>query len=793
MNTEAALTNSKSKFIPIFVLLFSMLIFWIDISLPLGVAAGVPYVIAILFTWNLRDKTFTIALSIFCCLLTLAGFYLSEQTVDIWIAIANRIMAVGVIWSTAWLILIIHNNRKEIIKINAEQEEVIQAQTKVLSTTLEETAKINEKMRKANKALINVTADLTESEENLRRQKSQLDYFIRHTPAAVAMFDSNLNYIIASDRWYKDYGIEGRAIIGQNHYDVFPEIRNNEEWVDIHKRSLSGETIHSDEDLFVRDDGVKQWLKYDIYPWYEPNGDQGGIGMFTEDITYAKQQEIKLRESEEKYRLTVNSSSIGIALVGLDGKWLSVNPAITQIFGYCEQEMLAMDFQSITHPDDLDKDLLYVQMLIEGKIDNYEMEKRYFHKEGNTIWAQLNVSIVRSREDEPEYFISQIQNITTRKNALNSLKKSEERFNLAIAGTNDGIWDWPNVNESHEWWSPQFYVLLGYEVNEIESSLETFRELLHPDDRDRTTQAVKEHFETDVPFNIEYRLKTKSGKYRWFRGKGIVVRDENATPLRMVGSISDIHRTKQIERQIKKLNFQLEEKVEARTKQLKTINNELEAFSYSVSHDLRSPLRTIHGFCQALEEDFGKELPHEAKGYLKRVTAASVRMGMLIDDVLDLSRISRKKFILKEFDFTALVNEVVDALRDETDTDFEIHVEQDMIATGDMGLLRIAMQNLIGNSVKYSSKERNALIEVGEKSLNEGTVVYYVKDNGVGFDMRYADKLFRAFQRLHSNKEFEGTGIGLATVNRIINRHHGKIWAESELDVGTTFFFSLNT
>jgi len=235
----------------------------------------------------------------------------------------------------------------------------------------------------------------------------------------------------------------------------------------------------------------------------------------------------------------------------------------------------------------------------------------------------------------------------------------------------------------------------------------------------------------------------------------------------------------------------LEKKVNERTKELAIANKELEAFSYSVSHDLKAPLRTIEGFSLALIEDYGDELDNTAKDYLNRVRRGSTKMSELITNLLQLSRATRKTLKKEQVDFSALCEKVSASVREQDlQRSANIQIEPNMLATGDTALIEIILDNIIGNAWKYSNQKDTTDIQIGTTSQLENTI-YYIKDSGSGFSMKYADQLFEPFKRLHSEDEFEGTGIGLATVARIIERHHGKIWAESQPGIGTQFYFSL--
>ncbi len=258
------------------------------------------------------------------------------------------------------------------------------------------------------------------------------------------------------------------------------------------------------------------------------------------------------------------------------------------------------------------------------------------------------------------------------------------------------------------------------------------------------------------------------------------------------GSMVDITERKKAREEILKLNEELELRVRERTAELEAANSELEAFAYSVSHDLRAPLRGINGFSKAMWEDYGGKLDAVADDYLKRIRAASDRMGQLIDDILHLSRVTRGQMERSEVDLSQLGNGICKELQAaDPQRQVTFDIQPGLKATGDANLLGVLLRNLLGNAWKYTEKVGHTQIAFG-KNMENGGEAFFVKDNGAGFNMAYSDKLFKPFQRLHSAKDFEGTGIGLATVQRIVRRHGGKIWAESEVGKGSTFYFTLN-
>ena len=242
--------------------------------------------------------------------------------------------------------------------------------------------------------------------------------------------------------------------------------------------------------------------------------------------------------------------------------------------------------------------------------------------------------------------------------------------------------------------------------------------------------------------------------------------------------------------EVRTLNTELEGRVRLRTAELEVANKELEAFSYSVSHDLRAPLRTVDGFSLALEEDYGTGLDETARNYLQRIRASVQHMGQLIDALLQLSRITRADLNRETVDVTAMGSEIMHEIEQQDPSrKIDVSIQPGLQANADPRLLRVALQNLLGNAVKFTARTPDAKISLGQQ---QDSKAFYVRDNGAGFDMQYADKLFTAFQRLHGDREFRGSGIGLATVARVIRRHHGEIRAKGDVGKGATFWFTLD-
>ncbi|MES1026084.1 diguanylate cyclase [Gloeocapsa sp. BRSZ] len=301
-----------------------------------------------------------------------------------------------------------------------------------------------------------------------------------------------------------------------------------------------------------------------------------------------------LRESEERFRSAFDYAAIGMALVAPNGTWLKVNRAICEIVGYSEQELLATNFQSITHPDDLDVDLHYARQLSSGEIRTCQLEKRYFHKLGHIVWILLSVSLVRDSHGDPLYFIAQIQDITARKQAVDALRESEERWQLALRGNNDGIWDW-NVKTNQVFFSARWKEMLGYKEHEIADHLDEWTFRAHPDDIDWVKQVIQDHFAKKTPFYIsEHRVLCKDGTYKWILDRGQALWDEAGKPVRMVGSFTDITHRKQAEAALQQANAQLKDSVDY----LEQRNREIALFAEM--SDIFQACFTVEEACRAI-------------------------------------------------------------------------------------------------------------------------------------------------------------------------------------------------
>jgi len=403
---------------------------------------------------------------------------------------------------------------------------------------------------------------------------------------------------------------------------------------------------------------------------------------------------------------------------------------------------------------------------------------------------QLNLEeIVRERSTELEEANLKLrQQIDEHLLTMGMLRESEEKYRRIVDTANEGIW-MLNKDIRTILVNDQMARMLGYQVEEMTGQpVEAFMfEEDVPDNRrkmDNRRQGIAEHYER--------RFRCKDGQTLWTLVSGTPVYDSEHHFNGTCGMLTDITERKRAEEKIHTLNIELEQRVRERTAQLEAANEELEAFSFHVAHDLRAPLLHVEGFIEILQERIKEILDEKSQHYMAVISDSAKRMGMLIDDLLSFSRMGRQEMSRMQVDLGALVREVIREFEPET-SGRAIHwrIANLPVVTGDRAMLRIVLVNLISNALKFTKLREQAEIEIGCLPARETETTVFVRDNGVGFDMKYADKLFGVFQRLHKPEDFEGTGIGLANIRRIITRHGGTTWAEGKVDQGATVYFSL--
>jgi PAS domain S-box-containing protein len=374
--------------------------------------------------------------------------------------------------------------------------------------------------------------------------------------------------------------------------------------------------------------------------------------------------------------------------------------------------------------------------------------------------------------------------------ANRQLQRSQDRMAMAQSIARIGTYDL-DVETGRATWTSGMEALYGLPPGGFDGNIDTWRSLVHPDDLENTNRHYQQLIGEHNSLELEFRIVRPDGQVRWLAACGRLFRDATGKLTRLVGVNVDITDQKLRETEAALLNATLELRVEERTTELVRANQELEAFSYSVSHDLRAPLRHIDGFARILLEDHAEELSAEGRHHLDRILASVNHMGHLVDDLINLARIGRKEMTKQRVNLEEVVRQALSDLpQEEEKREIEWRIEPLPEVEGDPGLLKLVFHNLLSNAAKFTRTRQPAVIEVGTSGPREAPVIF-IRDNGVGFDPQYADKLFGVFQRLHRQEDFEGTGIGLATVQRIIRRHGGEIRTEAAVDRGATFFLTL--
>ncbi len=513
---------------------------------------------------------------------------------------------------------------------------------------------------------------------------------------------------------------------------------------------------------------------------------------FHMDVTARKQAEEALAQERRRLAEIIKGTNAGTWEWNVQTGETVFNDRFAEIVGYTLAELSPVSIQTwkdLAHPDDLIKSDELLEKHFKGELDYYECEARMHHKDGSWVWI-LDRGCVHTWTDDgkPLCMSGTHQDITKRKRAEEALRKSEERFRTVVESSPVGFFI-ANNESMIEYANKEMSQIMGYPLDEI------INHDLHEALDDKSIALVRERYfrrlkGEDVPKRYEFGIIRKDGERRLVELAAALIED-SAGIKKVMGQMIDITERKQAEEEILRLNEELEQRVINRTQQLESANSEMEAFTYSVSHDLRAPLRAIDGYARIILEDYAGVLDKEGQRLFSVIRDNSRRMSQLIDDLLAFSRLNRAELKSSNIDMSALANAVFLELTPPAERErIEIKITPLESITGDPILMRQVWSNLIANAIKFSSKRTLASIEIG-CTQKEVETVYYIRDNGAGFDMHYAHQLFGVFHRLHNEKEFEGTGVGLAIVQRVIQRHSGRVWGKGEVDKGATFYFAL--
>ena len=643
--------------------------------------------------------------------------------------------------------------------------------------------------------IIGTSADITERKKLERGlEKSEREFRSAFEDSAIGMaLTSGLGKWIKVNREFgKITGYTQDELMAMSFADItYPE--DLEKDLAYVKQLLEG-TIdkYQLEKRYIRKDGTIAWVDLTVSMVFDESGKPLYTVAQMKDITDRKKLERDLMRSEKEFRSAFEDSAIGMGISDNKGKWVKVNRVLCNITGYTEPEMLKMRYMDITHPDDLDKDKVNMQKLHDKEIDKYQTVKRYIRKDRCIALIDLTVSLVYDQNQQSMYTSAQMKDITENKriednlrrvnSELNSIFNTDIHASIISADTNGIITHFSKGAET----------LLGYKAGEV---IGKYTPTLFHDPQlvEERGKELSEQFGREIKGIEVFMANVRNGDYEsreWvhvrkdgsrFPVQLVVsaIRDDTGNIKGFLGIGTDITERKAAEEARK--NYAV----------LESRNKEMEEFAYIASHDLQEPLRTVSGFVELLNMDFGHQLPEDAKEYLGFIAASTKRMGELIKGLLDFSRIGKQK-TFEPVDCNEILNAVIADLGGAIkESNAAIIVDEMPLIYAFPNEIKQLFQNLLSNAIKFHKPGKSPEIHVSAESL-PGYWQFEISDNGVGIEPRHYHKIFLLFQRLHNRGSYSGTGIGLSYCKKIVELHHGKIWVESEPGEGSSFFFTIS-
>ena len=637
------------------------------------------------------------------------------------------------------------------------------------------------------------TRNITEkivARDRLQRDEALFRALFEHAPA-------NIGRISADERWLQVNqalaGFLGRtpADLAGTTVDAVMAADDAAAGKALRARCLNGEIDHFTREVRYHGAGDSMLLCRESMRLIPGDDDTPpSFATVIEDISAIRDTLNDRRSGEERYRQLFELSPEA-TLVCIDGRIHLSNAASRRLFSADDQHPLdGIELLSLVHSDD--------RAMEAARLEQFEanpqqatlapLPLRYRRLDGESINAEATA--VRMRFDGRSAVLYVLRDVARWLSAEQVLRESRAMYRDVVESVNEILFQTDSdgrVTFLNRAWRHT----TGFDGRlSIGQSLLDF---VADEDRSRVEQhlrGIREGYDEIAQF--EFRLRTHSDGPRWVEATIRPLRDTYDHVVGSSGTLDDITTRKEAEQSQRDLNRELEARVRVRTAELEASNRELEAFSYSVSHDLRAPLRAIDGFAQIVAEDYAPRLDETGREYLQRIRVATQKMARLIDDLIDLARLTRQAMKREQVNLSQIVEQILTELRQEDpERRVEIHVEPNLVAAADRALIRVALENLLRNAWKFTSRREVAQIRF-HAEMRDRQIVYCVTDNGAGFDMNFSSKLFLPFHRLHGISEFAGTGIGLATVQRVIQRHEGRVWAQSVPDQGASFFFTLS-
>ncbi|HRE91469.1 MAG TPA: PAS domain S-box protein, partial [Myxococcota bacterium] len=641
----------------------------------------------------------------------------------------------------------------------------------------------------ASAARLAANASTPRAGESSARESSGVDtmslQLIRTLPVSIAVFDRQMRYLALSDAFLAEHGLVGQELIGRSHYEVFPDIP--ERWRQVHARVLEGASESSELDRYERADGSVSYLKWECRPWRGPDGSVIGALLSLQDLSSEVSSQEALRAGEARFRSAMQDSPVGMAIVALDGRVEDANPALCAMLGYTLAELRTLDFQRMTHPEDLERDLALHRETLAGERANYWMRKRYFRKDGAILHADLYVSLARREDGSPWHFISHVVDLTERLAVEEARRESEDRLRIVAGVVREVFWLSDVTKQKMLYVSPAYERVWGDTVETLFSEPLSWLERIHEEDRERVRARLPEQLAGD--YDVEYRIVRADGAVRWIHDRAFPVRDERGEVTRIAGVAEDVTERKRIEEQ-----YRQSQRMEA-----------VGQLAGGVAHDFNNMLAIILLHVSVVKET--EELPEEVRESLDDIDEAAQRAANLTRQLLQLSR--REVLHATRIDINEVVERLLKIFRRTLGEAIEVRAQlapQALDVFADPSTLEQVLMNLVINARDAMPHGGRLVIETGLKDvggdegrleasksptaaglaeLEPGRYVWLrVSDNGQGIPPELLPKVFEPFVTTKGGK---GTGLGLATVFGIVRQHRGAITVYSTPGLGTTF------
>lgn len=478
-------------------------------------------------------------------------------------------------------------------------------------------------------------------------------------------------------------------------------------------------------------------------------------------------------------------SAIGMALVSLEGDWLDVNDSLCKMLGYDKSELISLNFRDITHPADVEKGNTYLQQILRKEIDTYQIEKRYITKSQTVMHAFVSVSVVLDENKFPNFFISQIQDLTATKAVEAALKESEERWLFAIESSREGVWDW-NTQTNKVFFSDRWKAMLGYEPAEIQNDLSEWEFRVHPDDKERRCKDLEKHFKSETPYYESiHRVKCKNGDYKWILDRGkIITRTEEELPLRIIGTHTDIHDQKIVQLQLNATNEELQKLNDYKNKVLSII-----------AHDLKSPLSSCLSTFEMIFSDYESFSEEEIKKLLLLLRERASLIYNLLEELLLWGKHQLGHIIFNP-DYQSFSNildctlKVLSPAAQAKNIRFALTISKDDMVFADADMIKVILRNLASNAIKFSHADSTILISLENTECDSYIVL---KDAGIGINSEITAKILNpTFHHSSFGTAGEkGSGLGLSICNELLKKHNSELYIDSKEGEGTVVSFRL--